>query len=141
MDILLLGDLSDMTIVNRTKAEKVRDRDPISVVDRFLKHYTMAKIIIIINTHPVEGGWLMYSSNTLSDYKACCLEDVCPSLARVAPHLMHVQILVGCIPPSVFQFILDMVNSPVHNHQSSIVNLACEALVKLDGPHHSLFQG
>lgn len=141
MDISLLGNLSDTTVVNRTKAEKVGDGEPVNVVDRFLKRYATAKIIIVIDTHAVEGGWLTYGGNTPSDYKACCLEDVCPSLAFVAPHLTRVQILAGCIPPSVFQFISDAVDSPVHNHRSLIVNLACGASVKLDGPRHSLLQG
>ena len=141
MDVSLLGESSKTTVTNRTKARKVEDRDPVKVVDKFLECYTTAKIIIVIDTHAVENGWFAYGGDTPSDYKTCCLEEVGPCVACVALWLTCMQILRDCIPSSVFQFISDAAGSPVHNHRSLILNLACGASVKLDAPRYSLLQG
>lgn len=51
-------------------------KDPLNKVAAFLERYTSAKIIVIIDTHCLDGGFFAYKGSSPATYQGCSLEEV-----------------------------------------------------------------
>jgi hypothetical protein len=49
---------------------------PLDEVAAFLEHYKSAKIIVIIDTHCLDGGFFVYKGTSPATYEGCSLEEV-----------------------------------------------------------------
>jgi hypothetical protein len=50
--------------------------DPFTEATAFLDRYKSAKIVVIVDTHCLEGGFFVYTGSSPADYLACGLEEV-----------------------------------------------------------------
>jgi hypothetical protein len=48
----------------------------ISHVERFLKDHEMAKIVIVIDTHSMQNGSLVWTGDSAEEYRTCNLSEV-----------------------------------------------------------------
>lgn len=55
--------------------------------------------------------------------------------------LTYVQILEGCIPNEVYQYLSDAPDAPKHSHESIILNLACGPSVLVAAARQELLEG
>jgi len=51
-------------------------KDPEDAAKRFLKAYTMAKIVVVIDTHCLENGFFVWEGDSPTTYAACSLLEV-----------------------------------------------------------------
>jgi hypothetical protein len=54
-------------------------KDPTSAVDAFLEEHSAAKIVVLVDTHCIENGQLVYKGHAKdpASYQACYMEEVC----------------------------------------------------------------
>lgn len=109
----------------------------------FLAQHPTARIVLIIDTHCLEeSGQFIWKGNSPESYESCSLAQVCSTFRwNMAPHPTHAQIIETSIPAPIRQFLSNDKNTPVHGHQSLILNLACGASIRLPESRNSLFQG
>jgi hypothetical protein len=96
---------------------------PMEAAHAFLRR--TAKIIVVIDTHSLEEDGTFICGGVSGAYTGCTL----------------LQILEGCISRQLYQYLLNTNDSPVHGHQSMILNLACGSTISLLSSRHSLLQG
>ncbi|KAF9642992.1 hypothetical protein BDM02DRAFT_3192357 [Thelephora ganbajun] len=124
------GDASDAEVeakdASDAEAEVTHEevRDPVAEAKAFLARHSVAKIVIIIDTHCLENGAFVWTGDSPENYQACTLQEI----------------LKDCIPPEIFRY-LSANDTPKHNHRSIVLNLACGASVSQESSHHSLLEG
>ena len=107
----------------------------------FLTDCPVARIVVIIDTHCVEGnGAFIWGSDRDGGYKACSLQEVRPCKILNQRLLTFAKLLTDCIPKNVHQFLLKSSKRVYHN-RSIIANLACGASVQNDESRESLCRG
>ena len=114
----------------------------VSDVITFLAENPTAKIMVIIETHSLENGRLIWSTKE-GEYQGCFMEDVSIAPVILCPilSLTYVQILRDCIPHEIYNLISDGPETPLHNHKSFILNLSCGASVSDVKSRSTLLEG
>lgn len=158
VDISLEGILEDTVVFDDSTAgettqpkekpkgkKKSTPKAPASLedIDNFMTHYPTAKIVIVIETHCLENGCFVWKGESPTTYEACSLLEVyfgCDPPQHLAD-ISYLQILQGCIPQSIFQYISSASDTPEHHHRSLIVNLSCGPSINNEIARHSLLNG
>lgn len=58
------------------RADNIITTDTSEAAEDFLQEHLMAKIVVVIDTHCLENGFLLWRGTTADDYKACTLLEV-----------------------------------------------------------------
>ena len=116
--------------------------DPVASARAFLETHHSAKIVVVIDTHCLENGAFIYEGNSPSTSKAYFLPEVSAlKCSTLLLHLTPYQLLVGCIPHELFQYLSSAEDSLGHKHKSIIINMAYGASITNSLARHSLTQG
>ncbi|KAF9789147.1 hypothetical protein BJ322DRAFT_1102529 [Thelephora terrestris] len=105
---------------------KLRDDDgPVKEVIEFLTTWQSAKIVVVIETHCLETGVLVWRGDEPANYETCSLNEI----------------LSGCIPAKIFEYLSNRKGSLKHQHRSLILNLSCGPSVSVNTARASLLEG
>src|ERR1700753_3911595 len=98
MDISLEGKLGNTVVSTKSnagvptkpKAKRTPDASiAITEVIKFLKTYSTAKIVVVIETHCIENGRFVWRGHSPTTYEACSLFEVGPCAIPPVLHLTY----------------------------------------------------
>ena len=126
------------------KAPKTKVLQDIEAAGAFLTQHEMAKIIVSIDTHCMEeNGLLVWSEDKVLG--VCTMKEVAimsGSWWHAHTNVNNVwQIVTGCIPYTVYQYLTDDPKSRPHAHKSIILNLACGPTITMAESRSEIFNG
>lgn len=87
MDVPLEGLKSKTKVITRKRDAGLKKvAMPIKEVTDFLKKYTTAKIVVVIDTHCLDNGQFVWTGNSPKEYEACPLseESICLPFTTIA---------------------------------------------------------
>ena len=74
VDVSLEGNWAGSSATGGVDMQELQD--PFQEADKFLAKYSLAKIIVIVDTHCLDNGFLVYKGNSPVDYEQCTLHQV-----------------------------------------------------------------
>lgn len=109
---------------------------------KFLEHFRMTKIIIVLDTHSVNNGVFIWKGSS-SDQKSL---ETCYMLEMSVQHVIDVmcltslQIISQCIPADIYKYISD---KPAMEqwHQTLITNVMCGSSINHPMACGHLYEG
>ena len=138
MEVALDVAADEFRDINDDTAETTYSSD---AAEEFLEEFPMAKIVVVIDTHSAESGFLLWRGKPRGDFETTPLLPVSLAPPSVSHPHGSFQILSDCIPTGIFKYISDADGTPKHSHRIMIVNLSCGSSIIKDEARHSLLKG